>query len=102
MTYRLSKRMLTVALIALVVLWWGLGASPSRENFHDRGVGACPSCDGNFAGYKNTHSVYDVPGYGGGGSCLYSEPKEWCYDKPQEWADPPPLDYRMPKDVCFC
>ena len=72
--------------VAIIGIFWLITPNLS-ENF---------CCDGNFAGYKNTPPTFMNVGEG---SCLYDGS---CYKKPQEWADPPPLDYRVKKNVCFC
>jgi len=75
--------------VGIIVALWLL--TPNlNESF------GCNDCDGNFAGYKNTPSMFMNVGEE---SCLYDDS---CYEKPQEWADPPPLDYRVKKNVCFC
>ena len=87
-----------IALLAYVLL--SRGGNSNVEGFHDRGTGGgrlfgCAAT----SGYKQAHPLFIQPGQY---QCAGHLDGEWCYDRPQEWADPPPLDYRVSKDVCYC
>ena len=105
MAYVISKKKILLGLLALVMLWYML-STPKRENFHDRGVGpgrlfGC-GCNGLSAtsAYRNVHPLFIQPGKDGCTSCLGTD--DWCKEPEPVWADPPPLDYRVPKEACFC
>ena len=103
------KQMTAIIIILLFALFW---LNPMKvEGFHDRGgaEGNLFGC-GRFgcnklqavAGYRQSaaHPLFiDEHGSYNCTSCLGND--TWCYDPPQTWADPPPLDYRVPKDMCY-
>ena len=106
MAYQLSKQWgLVILFVLLFVLLWYILVNPNQEHFHDRGVGGdffggC-GCHGlsAVAGYRNVHPLFIQSG-DECSSCLTAE--SWCHTPEPEWADPPPLNYRVPKDVCYC